>query len=56
MVEMRFSIISRRKKKGGHYYILMGVDDYGWKRIFGRFKSLARAKKRMRRLESRYGD
>ena len=55
MVKMRFNIISRCKKKGGYYYVLVGVDEYGWKRIFGRFKSLTKARKRLRKLESRYG-
>lgn len=51
---MKFSIIRKRKKKG-YYYIITSVDSYGFKRIWGRYKTLSKARKKKRGFESRFG-
>ena len=51
---MKFKIISKPKKKGGRYYILLSTDEYGFKRIWGRYKTRAKVETAKRRLEAEY--
>jgi len=52
---MRFEIQTKKKKKGGKYYILISYDAYGLTHIWGRYKTYNAAKAKMLRLRKKYG-
>jgi len=52
---MDFQILTRSKKKGGKFFILISHDSYGLSHIWGRFKKFSSANSSKVKLEKKYG-
>ena len=55
MVEYKFKILEKRKKKGGKYYVLLVTDGKYFSQILGRYSSKSKLVDAMKKYGKRYG-